>query len=167
MGGKVGFESTEGVGSNFYLDIPLKYAESQNPKVSLEASKVDMKPLRILIADDLEDNRLLLKLYLEDRIEHADFAKNGREALELWKNNSYDVVLLDMHMPELNGSDVIRAIRKEESETGKSPTLIFALSAESQEKEKSDGSDVYLEKPFTRKQLRDALEQLLRPNARL
>src|SRR5262249_39720487 len=76
------------------------------------------RPLRILVAEDNELNATLLKTLLAKRGHRADFAEDGRVALERTTEAKYDLVLLDLHMPEMDGFEVVRAIRESERSTG-------------------------------------------------
>jgi len=90
---------------------------------------VAQRPLRVAVVDDNEDIRVLvgLQLTIDDRFECAGQAANGSEALELIDREDIDAIVLDMHMPGVSGTDVLRALR-----SARSPVRVIAFSADSQ-----------------------------------
>ncbi|KPA19592.1 multi-sensor hybrid histidine kinase [Candidatus Magnetomorum sp. HK-1] len=86
-------------------------------------------PLRILLVDDMESSRKVVELYLKAIPVNIDIAENGRLALELFKSTKYDLILMDMRMPELNGYEATKEIRKLEQQQGIKQTPIIALTA--------------------------------------
>ena len=87
----------------------------------------NLRGLRILLAEDSEDNRLLIAAYLRGSAHQLDTAENGRAAVEMFKTGRYDLVLVDVNMPVLDGYNAVAAIRAWEREQGASPTPILAL----------------------------------------
>ena len=83
--------------------------------------------LRILLAEDSEDNRLLMAAYLRKTPHQLDTAENGRVAVEMFKTRRYDLVLVDLNMPVMGGYSAVAAMRGWEREQGASPTPIVAL----------------------------------------
>jgi CheY-like chemotaxis protein len=113
---------------------------------------------KILVVDDNAGNRLLLQYNLEGYFE-IDFASNGFSALEKFKENKYDLILMDIHMPELDGLETTHRIR--EMELGLSRTPIFAVTSnmfrEQKEKCLQAGMDDYIIKPIHAKALIDRI----------
>jgi CheY-like chemotaxis protein len=119
--------------------------------------------LRILVAEDNPVNRKLIGRML-DRIGcTARLAVDGREALDLTRESDFDVILMDVNMPVLNGLDATRAIREDEVRHGRIPARIVALTAGISEEERracaEAGMDGFLGKPFTVDSLRAVLEK--------
>jgi PAS domain S-box-containing protein len=124
------------------------------------------RPLRILIAEDHEVSRRLAIFMLGSLGYRADCAANGREALEAWQRSAHDLILMDCRMPEMDGFEAIREIRRREaarSADGGERVRIVALTANTA---KSDlerclaaGMDGYLRKPYTAQQLDAALRE--------
>jgi CheY-like chemotaxis protein len=85
--------------------------------------------LRILLVDDSADNRLLVQAYLKTYPYQLDLAENGEVAVEKFKSGKYDLVLMDMRMPVMDGYTATIAIRAWESQSGSEPTPIIALTA--------------------------------------
>ncbi|EJQ93746.1 response regulator transcription factor [Bacillus toyonensis] len=106
-----------------------------------------MKDIRILIADDDKEIRNLLKIYLERELYMVDTAINGDEALQLFNQNNYNLVILDIMMPKVDGIEVCRKLRD------KTNVPILMLTAKDHEVDKilglSIGADDYITKPFS------------------
>ncbi|EJS47106.1 DNA-binding response regulator [Bacillus thuringiensis] len=106
-----------------------------------------MKDIRILIADDDKEIRNLLKIYLERELYMVDTAINGEEALHLFNQNNYNLVILDLMMPKIDGIEVCKKLRD------KTNVPILMLTAKDHEVDKilglSIGADDYITKPFS------------------
>lgn len=117
---------------------------------------------KVLIADDIADNIFLLEQILEVMDFECTSAENGEEALEAFKSKHYDVVLLDIEMPVMNGFETAEEIRALPAPKGSVP--IIAISAHSksffEEKLKKAGFDDYISKPYTY----DKLEERFKSN---
>lgn len=122
------------------------------------------KPLRILVAEDHDTNRRLALLMLEKLGHRADVAGNGRETVEAWEKSGYDLILMDCHMPDMDGLEATREIRRREAARppgNRGAVKIVALTANvltiNRERCLAAGMDDYLTKPFTSAQLRKVL----------
>lgn len=117
-------------------------------------------PLSILVVDDDELNRRMMQLLLKREGYTTDFATNGQEALDAVKSGSYDIVLMDLQMPVMDGVEASRRIR--EWEAGKHRTFIVALTASFMPEKGRElfevGIDNYLSKPFEVDHLRNILQ---------
>ena len=124
-----------------------------------EHAKGEAKPLRVLVAEDNQVNRKVLLLQLGKLGYTADAVANGLEALEAIRKTPYDVVLMDCHMPEMNGSEATRAIRQLPGRTRQTRILAVTANADPDEKRKclNAGMDDYLIKPIDLGQLGQAL----------
>ena len=122
------------------------------------------RALRVLVAEDNELNVALLQELLRRRGHHARFARDGRAALELAMQGTFDLLLLDLHMPELDGFEVVRAIRDNESGTGQHLPII-ALTARSSARDRerclAAGMGEFLSKPIEAAALWAAMERLV------
>jgi CheY-like chemotaxis protein len=85
--------------------------------------------LAILVAEDNEDNQMLIETYLQKTTHHLTLAENGAVAVERFQIGHYDLVLMDMHMPVMDGYTATRRMRQWEQEQHQPPTMIVALTA--------------------------------------
>ena len=121
---------------------------------------------RILVAEDNEVNQAVATMMLSDVGCDVDAAANGQEAVEQWSANHYDLILMDCQMPELNGYDATRAIRRHEqaeSTAGRIPIVALTAHAMTGDREAclAAGMDGHLSKPFTKRQLAEMLDHWL------
>lgn len=123
---------------------------------------MNLRPRRILLVDDLEDNRDLVILFLKNLPYSVDTAVNGREAIEKIQATAYDVVLMDVQMPVMDGLQATATIRQWERAEGRQPIPIVALTAQAltEEREKSfaAGYTAHLTKPIKKPDLLKAIE---------
>lgn len=180
MGGRIGFESTPGQGSKFWFELGIEIAPASpvvpDPAAVAKPDTLEMfapsagpagpnHPIRILVAEDHDTNRRLAQFMLETLGHRADFAADGIEAVEAWARSDHDVILMDCQMPEMDGFEATREIRRREKARASAShrrVHIIALTANAlkgdRERCLSAGMDGYISKPFTLKQLSDALK---------
>jgi len=166
MGGTIWCESRKDEGSTFHLLIPFFLGETQEKPAP--TPKRDPVPeafrenYHILLADDQEMNRTVMCKLLARFGHTLETAENGGEALELWEKGGYDVILMDVEMPGIDGTEATRRIREAELK-GSERTPIIALTAhalkDQREKLLSCGFDGYVAKPVD---LRELLEEIRR-----
>ena len=122
------------------------------------------RPLSILLVDDNADNILLIKAYLENLPYTLDEAENGQIALDKFKQTAYDLVLMDVQMPVMDGHQAMRAIRSWEKETASEPSCVIALTAHAFKEEIdkcfASGCDAHLSKPIKKAQLMSAISSM-------
>ena len=168
MGGRLWVESVVGQGSTFHFTLLLRLQSDARQAVPpsesrMEASSPEQRPLKILLVDDSEDNRLLARTYLKGDAYRIDEAVNGEEAVALFQSGPYDLVLMDMQMPVMDGYAATRGIRRWEEEQGRSRTPIVALTAyalkEDAAKSEEAGCDTHLTKPIKKAVLIEAIRQ--------
>ena len=116
-----------------------------------------IRPLNILLAEDCENNVLLVQLYLKKFPYSIDVAENGSEAFELFQRNEYDVVLMDIEMPVTDGYEATTLMRSFEKENSRKKTPIVAVTAhalpENEDKAYEVGCDFFLTKPVRKADL--------------
>lgn len=118
-------------------------------------------PGSVLIADDYEDNRELLRLVLEMSGHRVREARNGRECLMLAQTELPDLFLLDLSMPELDGWDTLKELRRDERTRSIPCVAVTAFAEADRERALQSGFDAYLTKPFRGKELVATVERLL------
>ncbi|HEX4097074.1 MAG TPA: ATP-binding protein, partial [Caulobacteraceae bacterium] len=133
MRGKIEVESAEGRGSTFVVTVPApKLARTQEADAAEPVQTYDPgeeRSLRVLAAEDIPTNQLVLKTIMQSFGVEITMVDNGRQAVEAWIAEPYDLVLMDIQMPEMDGIAATRAIRAAEAETGRPHTPIIAVSA--------------------------------------
>jgi len=149
MGGTISVESTLGVGSRFHIHVPLPEGEAVSGYE--EVRHVELPPLNILVADDVPQNLELLEVALGRLGHHIVTAADGVEALDRFTQQRFDVVLMDVQMPRMNGLDATRRIRELELAEQRERTPIIALTASVLEEDQIDarraGMDGFATKP--------------------
>ncbi len=130
MGGDITVQSTPGVGSRFELQLPLQAAAAlpREPVMPCAAAARELRRLRLLVAEDNEVNRTVLAAMIEREGHDWHFAHDGRAAVQAAQAQDYDLVLMDLHMPEMDGIDAARAIRALPGDKAQVP--IVALTAD-------------------------------------
>jgi CheY-like chemotaxis protein len=166
MDGVIAVESRPGEGARFSVVLPLQRAAGAAPE-ALEPGE-SARPsaaLRVLAAEDNLINQHVLRALLEPLDAEVTLVANGREAVEAFVGGAFDVVLMDVQMPQMNGVDATRAIRAIEAETGRPPTPILALTANVMSHQlegyAAAGMDGHIAKPLDVTDLYAALEGAL------
>ena len=132
MDGQIEVGSSLGKGSIFTLRLPARQVAAAPPVKALEAAPAGaqrLRALRVLAAEDNPINQMVLRTFLEPTGIDPIMVENGREALEAWEGGDWDIVLMDIQMPEMNGVEATLAIRSRERETGRAHTPIIAVTA--------------------------------------
>ncbi|OSM06791.1 ATP-binding protein [Magnetofaba australis] len=182
MGGELRLQSEPGVGSRFYFTLNTPLVE-KSAAVEMERahqpipsspehhsagqSALSHRRIRLLLAEDAEDNVLLARAYLKSRPNvELTVAPNGREAVRYIESERFDLVLMDIQMPLMDGLSAARSVRRWEADMGVTPTPIVALSAHAMrgdaEKSLDAGCDAHLSKPISKRQLLDAIDRYAR-----
>jgi two-component system sensor histidine kinase/response regulator len=126
---------------------------------------------KILVAEDNKINQRLIKLSFAQLGLSFDIASDGSEAFELFRQNKYDLILMDMHMPVMDGIESAKQIRKFEAISGiEKPVYIVALTASGLAENKQDcleaGMNDFIEKPINNKVLLELIEQIKRDTSK-
>ena len=150
MGGKISVESEKGVGTTVHFIVSLeKGLESELPKTSLAVAPEDvLKGVTVLLVEDNEMNRMVANTVLVQYGASVDEALNGLDAIDTLRKKSYDIVLMDIRMPVMDGIEATRVIREEISKT--LPIIALTANVVKGEKEKciQAGMNEFIGKPF-------------------
>jgi CheY-like chemotaxis protein len=170
LGGEIGLYSEPGHGATFGVTLDFGAAAQEaadeddeamrtGQRLSLRLNEAGVR--RVLVAEDNAFNRLIITNMLETLPLEVEEVEDGEAALSRWRDGSFDVILLDCHLPYLSGFEVAAKIRNEEAARGNGRTHIIAVTAYAlagdRERCLAAGIDEYLPKPFTAAQLRKAL----------
>ena len=166
MRGKIDVDSVVGEGSTFTVTIPAQRLAQPGEVVDPAATQeAEDRPLRILAAEDIPTNQLVLRTILQSFGVDLEMVDNGREAVEAWEREPFDIVLMDIQMPEMDGVAATRAIRAAEAKTGRARTPIIAVSANAMAHQVKEylaaGLDGHVAKPIELAKLHAAMETAL------
>ena len=170
MGGSVDCDSIPDEGARFWMELPLPPADTETAAiVSTAAAADDSARLRILVADDHPTNRRVVELMLGDVADLVS-AENGQEALDaLTAGSPFDLVLMDMQMPVMDGLTAVKEIRRLEAANTQPRLPIIMLTANAMPEHIADadaaGADLHLGKPFTAQALFDAISEAIAAGA--
>jgi signal transduction histidine kinase len=149
LGGDLKVDSEVGHGSCFYFTTTLPFSQHKQNFVNTERVSVlkNLSGIRVLMADDSLVNRRIARRFLEKWQIEMDEASDGKEAIQLFFKNKYDFLLIDLHMPGMDGHETIEAIRKVDTKT---PAIAFtaAVLPDMRKRLLSEGFTDLLQKPF-------------------
>lgn len=168
MGGEISVSSKAGTGTDFTVHLPLSVDPKNQAPIEEECCLTTLKiqqflaDKNILIADDNFINRMILKDILEHHKAQADEVENGQQALALVNKQSYDLIFMDIRMPEISGTEACNLIKNTDNHSRSAK--IIALTADAGEKARDYylnlGFDYYLSKPFLPEDVLNLLERI-------
>ena len=166
MGGAIWLEPRSSPGSRFVFTAFLPRATSYQVRsrpASPKSVRLKLERARILVVDDNEENAILVRAYLESLPLELDFAHNGAEAVAKRQATPYDLILMDVQMPVMDGYTATRTIRAWEAEVEAARVPVVALTAHALNEARAEairaGCDGYLAKPVERHELLQAIQQ--------
>jgi PAS domain S-box-containing protein len=174
MGGTISCESKEGVGSTFSFSIPFGDDQTKSdmagipmeplPVAGIPVSTEEREKARLLLAEDDPITRKVIGMMLQKSDFDIDIAEHGLQAVELWEKGNYDLILMDVQMPHMDGFAATSSIREKEREND-GHTLIVAMTAhafpEDEIRCRAAGMDAYISKPIDMKQCITLIEDLI------
>jgi signal transduction histidine kinase/CheY-like chemotaxis protein len=157
MGGRIGCESHPGAGALFWVELPLPLAQlaasagAPGPD-AVSAAVIPTEPLRILVADDVPANRLVARAMLTSAGHHVTCVEDGAMALQAVRQGEFDLVLMDLQMPVMDGLEATRAIRALKTPHNGVPVIAVTASVMPEQVEacRQAGMDSHLAKPIDR-----------------
>ncbi len=166
MGGAISLKSKEGVGSEFSFELKLKRVDDLDKKTieesQPEACVPDLKGMSILLVEDNMVNQLVAKSMLEQSGLSVDVADNGVIAVKKAKSNNYDLILMDLNMPEMDGIEATRLI-KQASKNGDTAIVAVTANASLNDRQRcrEAGMDDFMSKPFEIEELDNVIRKWL------
>ena len=167
LGGKLQLESQEGKGSTFSFCIDVEIGQYKKLEAPKSTDLVDIQNKKILLVEDNKANQMFMSLILKKFKLNYEIANDGLEAISAFEKNSYDLILMDENMPNLNGIEATKRILEIEKEKSLTHTPIIALTANAlkgdREKFLDAGMDEYLTKPINKEKLALTFKAFLAP----
>jgi len=166
LNGKLWLTSTPNHGSTFKFTITTVYKQSEET-IKRISNEIEINPnkCRILIVEDEQSNQMLVTKQLQQLGYQTTLANNGKEAIELIQKENFDLILMDLQMPKLNGIEATKQIRKLEKEQKQPHIPIIAMTAHLIEHDKQTcleaGMNSYLSKPLNLSKLNETVTQFL------
>ncbi|MBK7571235.1 MAG: tetratricopeptide repeat protein [Bacteroidetes bacterium] len=175
QGGSISVKSRLNEGSEFSVDLSFRMGKNdvvpEKTQMLEEIQPGDYSHVQVLIVEDNRVNQLLIKNMLKKfGFEQLDTSANGRNALEKLRENNYDVILMDIQMPEMDGYEITREIRlRLRKEMRNVPVIAITADASDKEKAKAKeaGMDDYVVKPYTPEELFSVLLKYVKPGPRI
>ena len=169
MGGSIAVESKKGVGSTFTVEIPMELTEQAIPSEQKQHLHRDLTGIHVLMAEDNDLNAELATIMLEDSGMTVTRASDGKEVVDLFKNHprgTYDLILMDIMMPNMDGHQAAKAIRALGIERSDAVTIpIIALSAnafiDDIQESLDSGMNDHISKPINREELIDTITKYI------
>ncbi|MGZ3436736.1 MAG: ATP-binding protein [Gemmatimonadaceae bacterium] len=166
MGGRIWVNSVPNIGSVFHVEIPFQLVPVDAlpaPEILALAHPEEFRRLRVLLAEDNAVNALLASVLLKKAGHYVTHVVTGRKALDALAVNEFDLILMDVQMPDMDGMEATGLIRRAEIISGRHIAIVaFTAHAMAEDRKRFlvAGADGYLTKPFSPEQLTDVIESL-------
>ena len=166
-------ETTAGSGSYFVFNINLRRSEkAERPAAAStlikgmpsDQPRKEMKDLSILLVEDNPINQRITQLMLEPLVKRIEIARNGKEALDMFGTSRYDLILMDVQMPDMDGLEATREIRSDDrARGGHTPVIAMTAHAMKGDRERclEAGMDGYVAKPIRAQELADVIQRIV------
>ena len=165
QGGTIHVKSKVDKGSTFSFTLSFKKTQAEaESEIEIEESDVEIKNIKVLVVEDIALNQLLMKTVLDEFAMESDIAANGKIAIEKLQNKSYDIILMDLQMPEMNGFEATEYIRSTMSSTIPIIALTADVTTVDLAKCRSVGMNDYMAKPIDERILYSKIMGFVRKN---
>lgn len=160
LGGDISVQSAEGVGTTFKVSFSFEKGKGRNGDEDNTSKGTSFEGNKVLIAEDNPMNVLVISKLLEEFGIHTDVAKNGKEAVDMAQTTSYDLIFMDVHMPEMDGLEATRILK---GKGVKIPVIALSANITKAARKEADesGMEEYVTKPFTREAVIRVLNRFL------
>lgn len=162
MGGRAGVESQAGQGSAFWIEVPLVEAALPNAQTPSPASEAQRRSLNILVAEDVPTNQLIIGATLRSLGHRSSMVASGGEAIEQIERATFDLVMLDMQMPGMDGLEAARRIRAMGFDSSRLPIMAITANGFASDREAclGAGMDGFISKPFEPRDIEREIDRL-------
>jgi two-component system sensor histidine kinase RpfC len=175
LGGRIALEDNPGGGTHFFVDLEFQVVEETPAASAVEGGgkviafddpfvrhRARVRPLRILVADDIPANRLVLQRILEKAGHTTVFAEDGEQALERLEDDNIDAAIVDLHMPVMDGLEVIKQARVMQAGGTRTPILVLSADAtvDAVRDAEAAGAYSFLTKPVVASRLLESLAEI-------
>jgi signal transduction histidine kinase/DNA-binding response OmpR family regulator len=136
MGGAIGVESVSGIGSRFWFEAPLERGDVSAVQAAAREALAFVPPQRLLLVEDVATNQELIAAMLRSHGHEVSLASNGKEAVKLATEERFDIILMDVQMPEMDGIEATHRIRMLPPPAGEVPILALSANVMASERER-------------------------------